>query len=433
MNSPWTTRLDRRRIAEIARVACDQGALADHPLVMVHDLSLMDAKMGALREAFDPEALHAIAVKANPVVGILRRLVEAGAGLECASIEEVAIAMRSGCPPARIVFDSPAKTRAELGHALRLGITINADGFEELARIAAILDAATFETVSRVGIRVNPMVGAGRIAATSVGDSVSKFGVPLQSHQDEILAAFERWPWLTGLHAHVGSQGCDVTLLYAAARRVQALIEAVEARCHGRLRDVDLGGGLPTRYRDEDDAPDIEFYARGLADICPWIAGGHPRLITEFGRALHANCGVALSRVEYVKHHGPRPLVVLHAGADLLLRPVYNPQDWAHEFVALDADGAPKSGASSPVDLAGPLCFGGDFIGRARSLPALEEGDIVAIRDVGAYTLSMWSRHCSRSQPPVYGWTSREAPLTLLRAGETPEGVALDWDEPRRG
>ena len=82
------------------------------------------------------------------------------------------------------------------------------------------------------------------------------------------------------------------------------------------------------------------------------------------------------------------------------------------------------------MDIAGPLCFGGDFIGRGVELPALEPGDILGIRDVGAYTLSMWSRHCSRGQPPVLGWRGDDGSLSLLRAGETPAQVAAQWDLP---
>ena len=114
------------------------------------------------------------------------------------------------------------------------------------------------------------------------------------------------------------------------------------------------------------------------------------------------------------------------------MRPVYNPRDWSHEFAAFDSKGRPKTGSPRAYAMAGPLCFGGDFVGRDVMLPELEPGDIICARDVGAYTLSMWSRHCSRSQPVVLGATSRGS-LETLRPAETPRGVALDWEQPREG
>jgi diaminopimelate decarboxylase len=150
------------------------------------------------------------------------------------------------------------------------------------------------------------------------------------------------------------------------------------------------------------------------------------RLVTEFGRAIQANCGIAVSRVEYVK---PAPqLAVIHLGADYLLRPVYRPEDWSHEFFVLDSRGMPKAGSPSCVSIAGPLCFAGDLLARDILLPPIEPGDWVVIRDVGAYTLSMWSRHCNRGIPVVLGYDPRrEAPLRVLRRAETPADIVRFW------
>ncbi|MGB1699546.1 MAG: diaminopimelate decarboxylase, partial [Nannocystaceae bacterium] len=305
--------------------------------------------------------------------------------------------------------------------------------FDELERLGGLLeDAKPASMRARIGLRINPMVGEGAIAATSVGGRVSKFGVPLEEARSEILAAFARWPWLRGLHVHVGSQGCTVEQLISAARRIEGLVEELEARCPAQVQDVDLGGGLPVAYDSSAQPPMVEVYVAALRDACPMLMSGRYRLITEFGRAIHANCGIAVSRVEYVKRYGPTPTAVVHFGADLLMRPVYNAKDWSHEFVALHPDGRRKEGPVYPHAVAGPLCFGGDFVGRDVALPALEAGDLICARDVGAYTLSMWSRHCSRSQPLVLG-ASDDASLEVLRLGETPAGVAQDWEAPREG
>jgi diaminopimelate decarboxylase len=133
-----------------------------------------------------------------------------------------------------------------------------------------------------------------------------------------------------------------------------------------------------------------------------------------------------MSRVEYVKPE--QRLAVIHLGADFLLRPVYRPEDWQHEFYVLDQHGKPKKGVASPTTIVGPLCFAGDTVARDAHLPPIEPGDWIVIRDVGAYTLSMWSRHCSRRIPAVIGY---EPPPTesvrLLRAAETTADVVRLW------
>ena len=139
--------------------------------------------------------------------------------------------------------------------------------------------------------------------------------------------------------------------------------------------------------------------------------------------------GFAVSRVEYVKPGGRGDrMAVIHLGADFLLRPVYRPADWQHEFFLLDRAGLPKTQAPAPVAIAGPLCFGGDILAHDVQLPPVEVGDFIVIRDCGAYTLSMWSRHCSRGIPAVIGYDAeQENPLRVLRRAEAPEDIVRFW------
>lgn len=377
-----------------------------------------------LAEAFPAGTLHALAVKANPLVAVLREAVGCGAGLEAASLEEVHLSLAAGCPPSKIVFDSPAKTPEEIEEALRLGLLLNANDFSELDRIAQVLK--TRPSDARIGLRINPEVGTGLISHTSVGQTGSKFGVSISRHDREILDAFTRYGWLVGLHSHVGSQGCELEMLTTAAAKVDDLRQRIEATIRRSLSFVDIGGGLPTVYRSDQTAPTPEQYVRQLRRETPQLLSGPSQLVTEFGRAVQAGCGVAFSRVEYVRPE--QQMAVLHVGADLLLRPVYRPEDWQHEYYLLDPQGRPKSGAAAPVTLAGPLCFSGDIIAREVSLPAVNEGDWVAIRDTGAYTLSMWSRHCSRGLPVVLGYDDDASEsLRVIRAAETPADLVRFW------
>ncbi len=408
--------------------------------LLFHDLSKMEQRWRTLAACFPAHALHAVAIKANPLLEVLRRLVALGAGLEAASIEEVHLALAAGCDADRIVYDSPAKTRAELAFALTRGVTINADSLEEVERIAEL--RKTVSSRSGVGLRINPEIAAGTISATSVGTRDSKFGVSLRSDGDRLLEAFCRFDWLEGIHVHVGSQGCELPLLIAGARAALDVCDRIDAvRKSSPVRWVDIGGGLPTEYRPDPPKPSFEEYVRALRGEAAGLFGSQRRIVTEFGRALQAGVGFAVARVEYVKRDAGRHIAILHLGADFLLREVYVPSQWQHEYAVLDGEGHPKAGECEPVGLAGPLCFS-DVIEQSVSLPRIEAGDYILMRDVGAYTLSLWSRHCSRSMPRVLGYAAASADgdrsraaqsrFTLLRERESVEDIVRFWSAQQR-
>lgn len=406
----WTDRIEVDEIgAQVAR-AMDGGWLEGHRAALFHDLARLRSRIAHLRAVW-PEAEHAVAIKANPLVEVLRACVDAGAGLEAASIEEVHLALAAGCPPERVVFDSPAKTVDELALALALGVVINADNLAELARIAEIGPRG------RIGLRVNPAVGAGRIEDTSTATPTSKFGASMADAD----AAVRRWPWLNGLHVHVGSQGCSLAQIVEGVRRVGELVARFD-----QIAWVDVGGGLPVAYRAGEPMPEPSAWVAALRAAAPHVMARRP--ITELGRSIQSPCGFAISRVEHVKFAGQTRILVGHLGADLLLRDAYQPHLWAHEVAVLDPRGVPKRGATSPATVAGPLCFSGDIIARDRPLPEVDPGDWLVVRDTGAYTLGMWSRHCSRGIPRVLGMD--RGGIRVLRERETPGDLVAFWSAP---
>ncbi len=406
------------------------GHLDDaRPAVLFHDLDRMRLRIARLQAVFPANTLHALAIKANPLEGVLSEAAAAGAGLEAASQEEVWLAQAAGCPAQRIVFDSPAKTRTELRAAVSTGVCMNADNEHELARIEEIL-AGSPAMPRRIGLRVNPLVGAGSIGITSVGERGSKFGIATDD-ETKVLALYRRFPWLNGIHVHVGSQGSPLAHLVEAVRVAFDCVALIESETGRRMAFVDIGGGLPARYELSKEPPTPEDYMHALREQVPALARYQGMLITEFGRAIQASCGWAASRVEYVKETGGRRIAVLHLGADFLMRPVYQPANWPHRFMVLTATGELKEGPAERIDFAGPLCFAGDIVGTGLMLPRVEEGDIVMVCDTGAYTLSLWSRHCNRAVPTVLG--VRSAPslrLEVLKQREDERGVRRLWSRP---
>jgi diaminopimelate decarboxylase len=420
-------RLEPEEIVSALRRALAVPGLIDasDSAIIFHDLSFMAGRCRAIKQAFPAGALHTVAVKANPLAGVLRGIAQLGMGLEAASLAELHLALASGVPPERIVFDSPVKTWDELAFALAQGVHINSDSLPELARIAELL--AKKESASVIGLRVNPQVGAGAIDQTSVAGEYSKFGVPLAEQADEIFAAFACYPWLRALHVHIGSQGCPLPLLVRGASAAFAFAQEINRRlavCGRRIVVFDLGGGLPVCYRDQQPQATVADYARALRASIPELFTADWRIISEFGRFVQASAGWVVSRIEYVKE-GRLPTIAIHVGADLFLRRCYRPDDWHHDLFIIDAAGRMKTGETRHYAVAGPLCFAGDLLARQVALPEAASGNFLIIRDAGAYTLSMWSRYNSRQMPKVIGYDG--AAFTLLRQRESLAEVAAFW------
>ncbi|MFE0671775.1 diaminopimelate decarboxylase [Streptomyces sp. NPDC058867] len=397
---------------EAVRAAVERGLLGpDSPIAGLLDVTGIRESAAELRAAFDAvtapgtPVLHAFAVKATPLVPVLRLLHESGIGAEVASPGELALARAAGLPPERTVLDSPAKTPAELRQALALGIAVNADNPQELERLDALMRSAPSR--SPLGIRINPQVGAGAIGALSTATATSKFGVALRDEgaREWVVRAYLDRPWLTRLHTHTGSQGVPLSLMARGVAETYALAEEINGRAGRRQIDtLDIGGGLPVNFSSEVTTPTYAQYARLLSEAVPGLFDGRYGLVTEFGRSLLAEHGTVLARVEYTKSAGGRPVAVTHAGVQVATRTVYAPGAWPLRIAAYDAKGRPKAGAEVVQDVAGPACFAGDLLAEGRALPALEPGDLVAALDTGAYYFAHHYAYNSLARPGIYGF-----------------------------
>ncbi|MCL7367641.1 type III PLP-dependent enzyme domain-containing protein [Streptomyces ardesiacus] len=407
---PGAQRAARRDRA--VRAAVEQGLLGPGtPIVGLLDVTGIRESAAALRSAFEAvtapgtPVLHAFAVKASPLVPVLRLLHEAGIGAEVASPGELALARAAGVPAGRTVLDSPAKTPDELREALALGIALNADNPQELERLDGLVSRGA--SASPLGIRVNPQVGGGSIEALSTATATSKFGVALRDEgaREWVVRAYLDRPWLTRLHAHTGSQGIPLALMAEGVREAYALAEEINERAGRRQVDtLDIGGGLPVNFASEETAPTYAAYARVLSETVPGLFDGRYGLVTEFGRSLLAKHGTVVARVEYAKSAGGRPVAVTHAGVQVATRTVYAPQAWPLRIAAYDGKGLPKTGPDVVQDVAGPACFAGDLLAVGRAMPLLAQGDYAAALDTGAYYFAHHYAYNSLARPAVYGF-----------------------------
>ncbi|MFF3340467.1 type III PLP-dependent enzyme domain-containing protein [Streptomyces flavidovirens] len=403
------------RREQAVRAAVEQGVVGPGlPLAGLLDVTGIRASAAALRAAFDEvtppgtPVLHAFAVKATPLVPVLRLLYEhGGIGAEVASPGELALARAAGVRPAHTVLDSPAKTSAELSEALALGIAVNADNPQELARIDALVEAGP--STSPIGLRVNPQIGGGSIGALSTATATSKFGVALRDPGARawVVRAYLDRPWMTRLHTHSGSQGLPLELMTRGVAAAYELAEEINAAAGRRQIDtVDIGGGLPVNFASDAGTPTYADYARLLKQHVPGLLDGRYGLVTEFGRSLLAKHGTVLARVEYAKTSGDRPIAITHAGVQIATRTVYAPESWPLRIAAYDAKGLPKAGPPVAQDVAGPACFAGDLLAENRLLPLLDPGDYAAVLDTGAYYMAAHYAYNSLARAGIHGFTA---------------------------
>lgn len=374
-----------------------------------------------------PSVLHAFAAKANPIVPVLRLLRDCGMGCEVASPGELAVALAAGFAPDQVVLDSPAKTQGELRQALGLGVAVNVDNVQELHRVARLVDGRLSTSVC--GLRVNPQIGTGSIGAMSTATETSKFGVALRDVQGRqlILDAFTTYPWLTRLHAHVGSQGCPLEMIAEGIAAIFGLAEEINAALGRRqVTSLDIGGGLPVNFSDERITPTFDAYVEQLEARIPSIFDGAYSLVTEFGRSILAKNGFLAATVEYTKTAGGAAIALTHAGGHLATRTVFMPEAWPLRITAYSGHGERKDRGSSPVDIGGPLCFAGDLVAKGRALPELAPGDIIVLHDTGAYYFSSPWSYNSIPSPAVYAYAvddTGEVTFTLAREPQSIDDV----------
>lgn len=334
-------------------------------------------------------------VKANSNLSILRLLARQGAGFDIVSGGELHRVLEiSHKAAARTVFSGVGKLAAEMDLALHTGILMfNVESASELELLAG--RAAHLRKRARFAIRANPDVTAETHPYISTGLHEHKFGVPWRDVWELYRRGDSaRYLQAAGVSVHIGSQITEVAPFREAMERVASLVRSLRADKHD-IRYVDAGGGLGIFYEPDDDSPFSKLakqYAKALlASLKP--LGVH--LLLEPGRAIVGPAGVLLTRVIYRKRNDGKQFVVVDAAMTDLLRPSL--YDAYHEIVPVVLRS--NAGAREKVDVVGPVCETGDFFARGRQLHAVEEGDLLAILDAGAYGMALASNYNTRRRP----------------------------------
>jgi diaminopimelate decarboxylase len=329
------------------------------------------------------------AAKANSNLSVLKILEKEGAGLDAVSPGEVFMALTTGFTPDRILFTGTSVRNDELKFLVDSNVTVNVDSLSQLDRL---LKLAVPEVLS---VRVNPEVGAGHHEHCITAGKNTKFGLwekdALKAYTTAQKARVEKF----GIHMHVGSGVLDVEPFLLALDKLLGTAKKVHDKLGINFEFVDMGGGLGVPYKPEEKALDLTVFSDKVLSLFKSKVAecglGEPFFCVEPGRYLVGDACVLLTAVNTVKATPYKNFVGVDAGFNTLVRPtMYG--SYHHILVANRMNAAEKEA----YDVVGPICESGDALAKDRRLPKIEEGDLLAVLNAGAYGFSMSSQYNAR-------------------------------------
>jgi len=329
------------------------------------------------------------AAKANTNLTVLRILQSEGAYLDTVSPGEVFLGLSSGFTPDRILFTGTSVRNDELKFLVGTNITINVDSQSELDRLLKIAVPPV------VSVRVNPEVGAGHHSHCITAGPESKFGLweeeTIQAYAIAKRARVERF----GIHMHIGSGILELEPYVVAVEKLLNIAKRVHEEVGIDFEFIDIGGGLGVPYKPEDKDLDVSEFSTKVVSMfkakVKEYGLGKPFLCVEPGRYLVSDASILLTAVNTVKETPSKKFVGVDAGFNTLVRPTmygsYHPIIVANKVAQAEKE---------TYDVVGPICESGDTLAKDRQLPKIEEGDLLAILNSGAYGFSMSSQYNSR-------------------------------------
>ena len=353
----------------------------------VYSQATLERHWHAFNNAFGEHPhLVCFAVKSNPNIAILNVMARLGSGFDIVSQGELERVLAAGGDAGKVVFSGVAKSRQEIARALEVNIRcFNVESEAELLRINQI--AGEMGKIAPISLRVNPDVDAHTHPYISTGLKENKFGVSVEQAREVYkLAATLPNIKIVGMDCHIGSQLTELQPFLDAVDRLIVLMEQLnQDGIH--LKHLDLGGGLGVTYTDEAPPHPTE-YAKALWEKLS--AFSELEIIVEPGRAITANAGILVTKVEYLKSNESRNFAIVDAGMNDMIRPAL----YQAYMNILEIDRT-LAREEKIYDVVGPICETSDFLGKQRKL-AIAEGDYLAQRSAGAYGASMSSNYNSR-------------------------------------
>ena len=334
----------------------------------------------------DHPHLICYAVKANSNIGILNVMAKLGSGFDIVSQGELERVLEAGGEASKVVFSGVAKSRAEIMRALEVGIRcFNVESVAELHHINQI--AGEMGKIAPISLRVNPDVDAHTHPYISTGLKENKFGVSVDEAREVYkLAATLPHVKITGMDCHIGSQLTELQPFLDATDRLIRLIEQLKEDGI-TLKHLDLGGGLGVTYTDETPPHPSDYAAALLNKLKNYK---DLEIILEPGRAIAANAGILVAKVQYLKSNESRNFAITDTGMNDMIRPAL--YEAYMNIIEIDRT---LEREKAIYDVVGPVCETSDFLGKQREL-AIAEGDYIAQRSAGAYGASMSSNYNSR-------------------------------------
>ena len=353
----------------------------------VYSRATLERHWHAFNNAFGEHPhLVCFAVKSNPNIAILNVMAKLGSGFDIVSQGELERVLAAGGDAGKVVFSGVAKSRQEIARALEVNIRcFNVESEAELLRINQI--AGEMGKIAPISLRVNPDVDAHTHPYISTGLKENKFGVSVEQAREVYkLAATLPNIKIVGMDCHIGSQLTELQPFLDAVDRLIVLMEQLK-QDGIHLKHLDLGGGLGVTYTDETP-PHPTDYAKALWEKLS--AFSELEIIVEPGRAITANAGILVTKVEYLKSNESRNFAIVDAGMNDMIRPAL----YQAYMNILEIDRT-LAREEKMYDVVGPICETSDFLGKQRKL-SIAEGDYLAQRSAGAYGASMSSNYNSR-------------------------------------
>ena len=332
--------------------------------------------------------LICFAVKSNSNIALLNVMAKLGSGFDIVSQGELERVLAAGGDASKVVFSGVAKSHSEIARALEVGVRcFDVESIPELHRINEV--AGEMGKVAPISLRVNPDVDAKTHPYISTGLKENKFGVSVQQAR-EVYRLAKSLPnvKITGMDCHIGSQLTELQPFLDATDRLIVLMEQLKEDGI-ELHHLDLGGGLGVPYHGEQPPHPTE-YAKALLEKLR--AYPNLEIILEPGRAISANAGILVTKVEYLKSNEERNFAIVDTGMNDMIRPAL--YEAYMEITEVDQS---LNREASVYDVVGPICETSDFLGKARTL-SVAEGDYIAMRSAGAYGAAMSSTYNSRPQ-----------------------------------